>query len=155
MGARPPLPQAGAAGCCAVLPTMLLLLQECFCGNNKRHLSAPAATQCRSELARPDRPLPLPHCAPPPPPHQVKEACDTAAKTTAAVTEAVQKVAGVEVTTDNISVRQDVKWIDGWVAVCESAMWVHGSGGWVGAEGALRVALGRGTLPWILCIPLC
>lgn len=43
----------------------------------------------------------------------VKEACDTAAKTTAAVTEAVQKVAGVEVTTDNISVRQDVKWIDG------------------------------------------
>jgi uncharacterized protein YggE len=43
----------------------------------------------------------------------VKEACDTAAKTTAAVKEAVQKVAGVEVTTDNISVRQDVKWIDG------------------------------------------
>lgn len=76
----------------------------------------------------------------------MKEACDTAAKTTAAVTEAVQKVAGVEVTTDNISVRQDVKWIDGWVAVCESAMWVHGasSGSWVGTEGALRVAAGQG-----------
>ncbi len=54
-------------------------------------------------------------------PAQVKEACDIAAETTAAVKGAVQNVAGVEVTTDNISVRQDVKWIDGCVAVM---LWV-------------------------------
>lgn len=43
----------------------------------------------------------------------VKEACDVAAATTAAVTAAVAAVAGTEVSTQNINVRQDVTWADG------------------------------------------